>query len=68
MKSYESSAPRITCAIVAMAMTTITIGLLVVLPSMMEPDNQAFVRMATSKSSTSCDSGTPSLAACEQHG
>jgi hypothetical protein len=41
MKRYESSIPRIACGIFAMAMTTITIGLLVVLPSTMEP-GQAF--------------------------
>lgn len=42
MKRYESSIPRIACGIAAIAMTTITIGLLVVLPSTMEPDSQTF--------------------------
>ena len=50
MKRYESSVPRVACAIAAMAMTAITIGLLVVLPSTMEPDIQTFVTLATSKS------------------
>jgi hypothetical protein len=52
MKSYKSSTPRITCAIAAIGMTAITMGLLVVLPSAMEPDSQTFVMLASAKSLT----------------
>jgi hypothetical protein len=57
MKRYESSIPRVACAIGAMAMTAITIGLSVVLPSKMEPDSQTFVTLAVSKAfaTTQCD-------------
>ena len=40
MTSYESGAPRVTCAIAAIAMTAITIGVMVVLPAKMEPDRE----------------------------
>ena len=52
MKSYKSSTPRIACAIAAIGMTAITMGLLVVLPSAMEPDSQTFVMLASAKSLT----------------
>lgn len=52
MKSYNSSAPRIACAIGAMVMTAITIGLLVVLPSTMEADSQTFLALANSQGIT----------------
>jgi hypothetical protein len=42
MKHYESSVPRLACGIAAVVMTTVTVGLFVVLPSMMEPEGQAF--------------------------
>ena len=52
MKSYNFSAPHIACAIGAMAMTAITIGFLVVLPSTMEPDSQTFLTLANAQSIT----------------
>ena len=42
MKHYESSIPRLACGISAVALTTVTIGLFVVLPSMMAPEGQTF--------------------------
>jgi uncharacterized membrane protein YkgB len=56
MKRYESSIPRIACGIAAMVMTTITIGLLVVLPSTMEPDSQAFPTVQVAKALTTTQS------------
>lgn len=43
MKRYDSDTPRVACAIAAMTLTAITIGLLVVLPSRMEADSQIFL-------------------------
>jgi len=45
---YEPSTPRLAFAVAALAMTAITIGLLVVLPSKMEPESQMFVMLAES--------------------
>jgi len=53
MTSYESGTPRVTCAIAAIAMTAITIGVMVVLPAKMEPDSQTFVALAMSQGATS---------------
>jgi hypothetical protein len=41
MKHYKSSVPRLACFIATVVMTTVTVGLFVVLPSMMEPEGQA---------------------------
>ena len=46
---YEPSTPRLAFAVAALAMTAITIGLLVVLPSKMEPESQMFVMLAESR-------------------
>lgn len=42
MKHYEPPCPRVALGFAAMVMTAVTIGVLVVLPSKMEPDSQAF--------------------------
>ena len=42
MKHYESSVSRLACGIAAVVMTTVTVGLFVVLPSIMEPEGQVF--------------------------
>ena len=46
--AYEPSTPRLAFAVAALAMTAVTIGLLVVLPSKMEPESQMFVMLAES--------------------
>ena len=48
MKRYESAIPRTACNIAAIAMTMITIGLLVVLPAKLEADGQSRTRVASS--------------------
>lgn len=50
MNRYEPNFPRTTFGFSAMAMTAITIGVLVVLPSKMEPGSQAFAMLAASSS------------------
>jgi len=52
MNRYESLFPRVACGFAAVAMTAITIGVLVVLPSKMEPDSQAFALLGASSSVT----------------
>ena len=47
MKRYESSIPRFACTIGAVVLTLITIGTLVILPSLMELENQSFVALAS---------------------
>jgi len=42
MNRYKPSTPQVSIGIVAVAMTAITLGLLVVLPSRMEVDSQTF--------------------------
>ena len=46
MKQYESPQPRVACGIAALFMTAATIGLMVVLPSKIEADSQAFAMIA----------------------
>jgi len=53
MTSYESGAPRVTCAIAAIAMTAITIGVMVALPAKMERDSQTIVALAMSQGAIS---------------
>ena len=52
MNRYESLFPRVACGVAAVAMTAITIGVLVVLPSKMEPDSQAFALLEALSSVT----------------
>jgi hypothetical protein len=52
MKRYESSIPRVACSIGAVILTLITIGTLVVWPSLMEPENQSFVAVASANAVT----------------
>ena len=47
MNCYQPDEPRLALALAAMIMSALTIGLLVVLPSKMEPDSQAFAMIAT---------------------
>lgn len=55
MRSYESPAPRIACAFGALAMTALTIGTLVVLPSKMESDSELLAALASSRDAvTAC--------------
>ena len=50
MNRYDPARPRIAFGFAALAMSAITIGVLVVLPSQMEPDSQAFAQLATANS------------------
>jgi hypothetical protein len=63
MKRYESSVPRIACGIAAVAISTVTIGLFVVLPSMMEPQSQAFSTAQVTKTliTTQCHATSRSV-------
>ena len=49
MKHYERSTPRAAAAIAAVAMTAITIALLIVVPAKVEPDSSEFVALGASK-------------------
>jgi hypothetical protein len=50
MKRYEPTCPRVAFGFAAAIMTVLTIGVLVVLPSKMEPDSQAFALLEASGS------------------
>jgi hypothetical protein len=50
MNRYETTPPRVAFGFAAMIMTAITIGVLVVLPSKMEPESQAFGTWAAANS------------------
>jgi hypothetical protein len=50
MNRYDPAAPRIAFGLAAMTMSAITIAVLVVLPSKMEPDSQAFAQLAGASS------------------
>ena len=52
MNRYEPPQPRVACGIAALLMTAATIGLMVVLPSKMEADSQAFAMLAVANAST----------------
>jgi hypothetical protein len=54
MQTYEFPAPRLTFAFAAAAMTAVTIGVLVVLPSQMESDSQAYAMLAASSKVWTC--------------
>lgn len=47
MNRYQPDEPRLALGLAAVIMSALTIGLLVVLPSKMEPDSQAFAMLAT---------------------
>jgi hypothetical protein len=48
MNSYQFPAPRKAFGLAAVVMTALTIGVLVVLPSRMESDSQAYAMLAAS--------------------
>ena len=50
MNRYEPTQPRIAFGFAAMIMAAITIGLLVVLPSKMEPESQEFAMLSAASS------------------
>ncbi len=52
MNRYEPSAPRTACSIAAIAMTAMTIGLLVVVPTKMDSGSLDFISLATAKAAT----------------
>jgi hypothetical protein len=54
MQSYQFPAPRLTFAFAAAAMTALTIGVLVVLPSQMESGSQAYAMLAASSKVWTC--------------
>jgi hypothetical protein len=49
MNNFEIPTPRATIGIAAIAMTTLTLSLLVVLPSKMERESETFMMLATPK-------------------
>ena len=58
MNRYEPTQPRIAFGFAAMIMAAITIGLLVVLPSKMEPESQEFAMLtAVSSAATTWGRG-----------
>ena len=60
MLTYQSPAPRIACALAAVAMTVFTIGTLVVLPSRMEIDSELLAALAASRDAvTACVAALP---------
>jgi hypothetical protein len=52
MKHYEPTCPRVASGFAAAIMTALTIGVLVVLPSKMEPDSRAFALLEASSSAS----------------
>ena len=50
MNRYEPTCPRIALGLAAIIMSAITIGLLVVLPSKMEPESQEFTLLTVASS------------------
>jgi hypothetical protein len=61
MKRYEPTCPRVTFGFAAAIMTAFTIGVLVVLPSKMEPDSQAFALLEASGSASTNPCAAPRL-------
>ena len=62
MNATNPTQPRMACGFAAMIMSAITIGLLVVLPSKMEPESQAFAMLtAASRDANPCadDNASP---------
>ena len=47
MNRYQPNEPRVALGLAAMIMSALTLSLLVVVPSKMEPDSQAFAMLAT---------------------
>lgn len=58
MNRYEFPTPRVTFAFAALVMTALTIGVLVILPSRMESDSQAYALFAASRAAQ-CASALP---------
>jgi hypothetical protein len=60
MNLYQPSTPRVMLSIAATAMTIVTIGVLVVLPSRMEPDSRAYAMFASARAAAApCIDVTP---------
>jgi len=53
MRSYETSTPRAAVGLMAVAMTAITMGVLVVIPAIVEADSRERGMIAASQNSTS---------------
>ena len=58
MNRYEFPTPRVAFGFAALAMTALTIGVLVVLPSRMESNSQAYALFAASRTAQ-CASALP---------
>ncbi len=52
MNRFDNSTPRIACGIAAVAMTAMTLGLLVVVPTKMDSGSRDAVSLATAKAVT----------------
>ena len=60
MNQYQPSTPRMMLSFAATAMTVLTIGVLVVLPSRMEPDSRAYAMFASARAAAMpCVDATP---------
>lgn len=59
MNPYQPSTPRVMLSFAATAMTVLTIGVLVVLPSRMEPDSRAYAMFASARAAMPCVDATP---------
>jgi len=60
MNPYQPTTPRVMLSFAATAMTVLTIGVLVVLPSRMEPDSRAYAMFASARvAATPCVDTTP---------
>ena len=53
MRSYESSTPRVAVGLIAIAMTAITMGVLVIMPAIVEAESRDSSALAASKSGPS---------------
>jgi hypothetical protein len=66
MNRYEPTQPRIAFGFAAMVMAAITIGLLVVLPSKMEPESQEFAMLTAASAAATNPCAAISLKCTEQ--
>jgi hypothetical protein len=64
MNRYQPNEPRLVLGLAAMIMSALTIGLLVVVPSKMEPDSQAFAMLTTANSTAVDPCANPALLRC----
>ena len=62
MNRYEFPTPRVAFGFAALAMSALTIGVLVILPSRMESDSQAYALFAASRAAQ-CASALPAKCA-----